>query len=350
MTTCWSTLEIPENSDRPEIRKAYARLIKKFRPDENPQQFQAIHDAYQEALARLLHPRVGNIQSGDEPGISQAEAPSEGGNSGSLEEVPEELLPPGMTRETFERINDAIENMKESEMIVEVDDFRITRGETLDQGFRIEKLYSPDTDAYRAGLSDEHKRALDQALATLDDILNSSDVANARHWDFLENCPYLLDSQFRYQLTGDVLRKIAQYNLSRNAASQAPVGVTAMYCLDQYLDFSRASVEDYHQLTEQEWNALRMPNRLGAGEPVVNDGLKGGKLVGGRDHAYTPAPEPGFWFELLKFSIFGVVAVFVLLGFAALVHTGKGSFIYVFAIIAAIKFVTAVLDESNKKS
>ena len=338
--TCWETLQIPADSDRSTIRKAYARLIKTFRPDDSPKEFQDIHDAYQEALVRLRHPAPlenldadGQVINKDSPGQACAD---------ETKTAPEEFLPPGMTQETFQRIHEAIEKMRDHEMILEIDDFRITRGETPDEGFRIEKLYSPETDSYRAGLSDEFRNALDGYLSQLEAILELPDSANPKHWDFLADCPYLLDNQFRYQLTGDILRIIANYNLSRDGAVQAPIGVTAMHCLDQYLGFSDAGYEDYHQITEREWNALRMPGRDALGFSGKNRGLKGGKLVEGRANVYRPEPQENFWMSLLRFGAFGAIAVIILFVLVAMVASGKGSFIFIFAGIAAIKFLSAI--------
>ena len=46
----WKTLQIEPTEDKKAIKKAYAQLIKKHRPDEDPQKFQEIQEAYQMAL------------------------------------------------------------------------------------------------------------------------------------------------------------------------------------------------------------------------------------------------------------------------------------------------------------
>jgi len=45
----WNVLGIEETDDKKAIKKAYASLIKQYKPDEHPEKFQEIQEAYQEA-------------------------------------------------------------------------------------------------------------------------------------------------------------------------------------------------------------------------------------------------------------------------------------------------------------
>ena len=47
----WSELGLESTDDVRTIKKAYARLLKQTRPDEHPEAFQRLHQAYKEALA-----------------------------------------------------------------------------------------------------------------------------------------------------------------------------------------------------------------------------------------------------------------------------------------------------------
>jgi len=49
----WKTLNIDPTDDKKVIKKAYACLIKQFKPDEHPEKFQEIQEAYQYALQTL---------------------------------------------------------------------------------------------------------------------------------------------------------------------------------------------------------------------------------------------------------------------------------------------------------
>ena len=48
----FQALEISPTSDRKEIKRAYARMIRKVHPEDNPEEWAVIHDAYEELLRR----------------------------------------------------------------------------------------------------------------------------------------------------------------------------------------------------------------------------------------------------------------------------------------------------------
>lgn len=47
---CWKVLGIEPTQDKKEIKKAYARLLKQYHPEENPEEFKQIQAAYQQCL------------------------------------------------------------------------------------------------------------------------------------------------------------------------------------------------------------------------------------------------------------------------------------------------------------
>ena len=49
--SCWTLLGLPATADTRTIKRHYAKLLKQTRPDEDPQGFQRLRDAYEEALA-----------------------------------------------------------------------------------------------------------------------------------------------------------------------------------------------------------------------------------------------------------------------------------------------------------
>ncbi len=60
MKTCWQILGIEPTKDKTEIKKAYAKLIAVFHPEENPEKFQEIQQAYKQALN---YAKTGNMVS-----------------------------------------------------------------------------------------------------------------------------------------------------------------------------------------------------------------------------------------------------------------------------------------------
>lgn len=47
----WNVLEIEPTKDKQKIKEAYARLSKKYHPEENPEKFKEIHSAYKSAIS-----------------------------------------------------------------------------------------------------------------------------------------------------------------------------------------------------------------------------------------------------------------------------------------------------------
>lgn len=47
---CWKVLGIESTQDKKEIKRAYAKLLKQYHPEENPEEFKQIQDAYQQCL------------------------------------------------------------------------------------------------------------------------------------------------------------------------------------------------------------------------------------------------------------------------------------------------------------
>lgn len=64
-------LEIEPTNDKKEIKKAYARLVKRYHPEEFPEEWEKIHGAYEQALKMAEH---GKPSMWTEPSV-QAEAP-----------------------------------------------------------------------------------------------------------------------------------------------------------------------------------------------------------------------------------------------------------------------------------
>ena len=49
----WDVLGVERDADKKTIRRAYAALTKKFHPEENPQEFAQLQQAYQDALQQI---------------------------------------------------------------------------------------------------------------------------------------------------------------------------------------------------------------------------------------------------------------------------------------------------------
>ena len=60
---CFTVLGIEPTTEKKKIKRAYAAMSREFHPEEHPEEFQRIHDAYEEALAWAER----NAGRGEEP-------------------------------------------------------------------------------------------------------------------------------------------------------------------------------------------------------------------------------------------------------------------------------------------
>ena len=58
---CWEILGLTEDADLREIKKAYASLVQKYHPEEQPEMYQKIYGAYQAALLMKKRKQSGDI-------------------------------------------------------------------------------------------------------------------------------------------------------------------------------------------------------------------------------------------------------------------------------------------------
>lgn len=65
MSDAFGFLGLPADADERAVKRAYARLLKTTRPDEDPEGFQRLHEAYQEALS-LIREQVLEVADADE--------------------------------------------------------------------------------------------------------------------------------------------------------------------------------------------------------------------------------------------------------------------------------------------
>ena len=64
--TCWAVLQLDEDADERSIKRSYARLLKVHRPDEDPEGFQRLREAYEHALSVARWRAERELESSDD--------------------------------------------------------------------------------------------------------------------------------------------------------------------------------------------------------------------------------------------------------------------------------------------
>ena len=86
---CFEILGIDPTTEIRAIRKAYAAKSRQFHPEEQPEEFKQLHDAYQMALAWARNPESGQGEFTPESPMAEELVQAEGGpaESGTEEEL-----------------------------------------------------------------------------------------------------------------------------------------------------------------------------------------------------------------------------------------------------------------------
>lgn len=170
--SAWETLGLPPGSDRKAIKKAYAKLLKENRPDEDLSGFQRLYEAYQEALEAAKAEALNNTS-----GMSHENATNE--------PFPQE----------YEELDKAHHSSKENLWISHVTDTSSTNQHE-------EK--SEQASTFTIGSikkKTDHEEELSNLRQQAENLANNIDKRyRITSWKFIAQSPYLLDSQFNRAL------------------------------------------------------------------------------------------------------------------------------------------------------
>ncbi len=83
-------LGVPETADEPTLKRAYAELVKRFRPDRHPEEFQRVRRAYEQALAWLAF-HVEETEAGGGEATGGGGASEERGEASSRHEIVDDI-------------------------------------------------------------------------------------------------------------------------------------------------------------------------------------------------------------------------------------------------------------------
>lgn len=188
MTFPWSRLGIEPTENKRDIKKAYARKLKETRPDEHPEAFKQLHDAYKRALKLAETGRTvpaASVHSFDD--IDMMAAPE---GQEAPQEAPDEA---------------GGEGPEPADVWVE------TAADSMDS---IEGHPAPGTSADEVQAIDEAAaaRMLDKVQALL---AKNPDIHIPEKWRFIEKEPLLLDEAFRAEVGERLLALIIKHQATQ---------------------------------------------------------------------------------------------------------------------------------------
>lgn len=269
MSDIWQALGLAgPTDDIRAIKRAYAKAVKLARPDEHPEQFQAVNAAYKQAQ------KIARTRAKAPPPVSDAK-PLDFTATEAVEPIADKTGAEETTL-TSRSVNVELEQLKaqlqpqvEPESSVEVE---IIQAPDLSepeppkaesQTFEIEVIAAPelaDESAYEAERQQrQQEEAQQQALkeqelasmlAQVEELLGNPDGLNkVEHWRFIERSQCLLDDDFNWELAQELFECILAHNHqhTENPNNQL-LDIRVFSYLDRFFDWrsnEEQLVEEY---------------------------------------------------------------------------------------------------------
>jgi len=182
----WEVLELDETNDLKVIKRAYAAKLKTVKPDEDPQGFQVLHQAYKTAQ------KIAKYNNAQES------------TGGIATQVMGEI-----TGTTNINLHAGIEGVSEYSNINNAQlEFEYARSESSNEDYHnapvVEEQKSTITD-YQQVEQQELERLLDLVDELLLDDYKTNRIKN---WSFITSTPYILDTEFNWQLGLGILKRL----------------------------------------------------------------------------------------------------------------------------------------------
>lgn len=194
----WDVLGIDEIDDKKVIKKAYAKLIRQYRPEDAPEKFQEINQAYQYALKLLK-----NQQTAEG-------TPPEFKDVPNIQSARNENIVEAVIVEKNEVVNDEIEEELTKNISIQSIVNKQTNQESSEQELLEKKIEEMFELTHQMAFSSMRQR---------------SDLKN---WAFLEFFNEIHDIDLRDQIAKELFKRVAEYNLfqiKQNKIKLIPVNV-----------------------------------------------------------------------------------------------------------------------------
>lgn len=281
MSDCWDVLDLTPPVERRDVKRAYARLLKQNRPDDDPVAFEQLHAAYQTALWY--------VENDITPQVVEQESP--------MPATPEDTLQPVIMRDA----DDA--------QPTNVDTTNRYNADPLDSAVlaqqRAAEAAFAEEEAERVAHVDEMMRKVYALLA------NEQRLHNPDAWRPLADDPALIDDRLRIRFGAELGTAIADHQREawKNKASrysQIPASVASL--LDSAVLWTLRPEDYYNDLSYDDWTVL--DNLTGEEERRELPAAMGGETQEeiAEWAKSSRVKEGGGWSGPSKFLLFLVIA------------------------------------------
>jgi uncharacterized RDD family membrane protein YckC len=238
----WQTLEIEPTPDQKAIKRAYAKKLKVTRPDENPEAFQDLHNAYKIALQEAEY--------WDEDARTEI-VPQDADNQNNVN-----IIEPDNIVLDIDRIDAPVSENKTSN----------NSQEEVSSQIQEEIPVNP----YQV----EGERILGITSMLLS---SQGEQAKAKSWEFIIESPFILEDQFNWRLGLELLRTIHEHNLNHVAKVTSLVGQEALTYLNSIFNWMDNRYHVTRALGDEYNTWLDMIKDNTESEKDYRDKIRGGK-------------------------------------------------------------------------
>ena len=217
---CWSVLGIEAGSDKKTIKLAYARLLKKTRPDDDPDGFTILHAAYKQALAVGKTVPVRDVLQTPAPQKHELKDPPSTENS--QKKTGHLLKPPEQPSDSQE--------IPEVQVIVQLE-------KPNDTPMQDSTGFTDAATEESADFTDQIGRdwkAIRQRVETLTTNKKDNTVAQ---WSFLDTIPSMFDLRFRSEVSAYLFDVVSKANLEALQKNQLQVKPLELQYLCDYFQW-----------------------------------------------------------------------------------------------------------------
>ena len=211
----WAVLGVEPGSDRKTIKRAYTRLIKEVQPEDHPEEFMQLREAYEWALNSLQSPSAPRVFSVDQPKTDtealdiatwdNSDEPNAGDSAGAYvaDQTTIEDQPPGKTHETAQPARTISDDWTPNQNIPD-------------------DSWGPSQPTQIVDNVEHQQKQLNDLITAMSYLLDNADLRNnLAHWDALINGPEMEDFQTASQVSQWLLSQV-DYML-RTGSEQCPL-------------------------------------------------------------------------------------------------------------------------------
>lgn len=240
----WKILGVEPGADKKTIKLAYAKLLKKTRPDDDPEGFTTLHKAYKAALANSgsaastasSHPNVQSNTTGQPPSVAAVTTNNEIPVTNYADSKNEVVVPKPTAHgdQTPTDDNQIVTTLKAPEAINPSES-------ELDEEEQSSKNSNPEEDTFHdAEYQQKLLKDIDLIRQKVAELVETKKLANnIEQWRFIESVESMVDLDFSSQASDIIFAAISQANVESLRQGDLHIKRPVLRYLNDYFQWEK---------------------------------------------------------------------------------------------------------------